>query len=342
MAHIKLLEKHLHELETDREHDNEEIKNESTEFLKELCADPARHDYPACAKVLANSASNGRLRATKSAPASSNGEAIFKFTPPAAAAAPEIKLPNVLRWAPMNKTEATQRPHHVDSALLVMQRQQLRGVHWEGAIPSVSCVTVLPEGHVTESLMRYFMDNYNLQHYEGKRELVLVYSSTDKEAARIAHLYADGASIKAGSAVTHGGDGFPSATAFRYGAWLAHEAEIVVRYDFEAWHHPNRLSMQVRAMTLSKRPASLVTMVTAFDDDGKKATVAGGSGPHGSMMGEAAWMRKHWMPLLEAETTVLHGLHSSDVVQVAMPELLAYHDVSMLGVTQPGPAEAKA
>jgi len=321
MAHIKLLERHLGELEKDREHDNEEIRQESQGFLKELCADPARHSYPACARVLAEAApASGRLRASSSAKAP---ESPKKSVSKAAAR----EFPHVLRWSPSKESE-DKAPHHVDEMPLLMSRKELIGAHWEGKVPTVACVTVLPEGQVTETLMRYFMDNYKLQHYEGKYELVLVYSQTDKEASRIAHLYADGSSIKAVAA--RGGDEFPSATAFRYGAWVAHDADIVVRYDFEGWHHPNRLSMQVRAMVLSKRPASLVTMVTAFDADGKQSAVVGGAGPHGSMMGEAAWMRKHWMPVLEEETSVLHGLQSRDVVQVAMPDLLAYHDASML------------
>lgn len=343
MDHIKLLERHLHELEKDREHDNEEIQKESVDFLKELCADPARHSYPACARVLATTTPTaGRLRA----PHVSSGGLLDELASasPAAAATPaaaavDPSQPHVVNWAPQ-PAEVAGLSHHVDSAPVVMQRQTLRSAHWEGKIPSVACITVLPEGQVTETLMRYFMDNYKLQHYEGSRELILVYASADKEAARIAHLYADGISIKAAPA--HSGDDFPSATAFRYGAWQARQEDLVVRWDFEAWHHPNRISMQVRALALSKRPASLVTRVTAFDNDGKKATVAGGAGPHGSMMGEASWMRRHWMPLLEEETTVLHGLHSSDVVQVAMPELLAYHDISMLGSVQPIPAGVQA
>jgi len=222
----------------------------------------------------------------------------------------------------------------MDSSPLLMNRQELRGSHWEGKIPKVACITVLPQGQVTETLMRYFMDNYKLQHYEGKHELIFVYHDADKEAARIAHLHADGTSVKA-SAARGGGtpDGWPSATAYRYGAWHANDADLVVRWDFEAWHHPNRLSMQVRAIALSKRPASLVTMVSAFDADGKSTIVPGGVGPHGSMMGETAWMTKHWMPSLEEENDALHGLHSKDIVQVAMPDLLAYHDASMLKVS---------
>jgi hypothetical protein len=88
--------------------------------------------------------------------------------------------------------------------------------------------------------------------------------------------------------------------------------------------------MQARAIALSKRPASLLPRVTAFDADGNH-TVATSTGlKHGSMIGDAAWMRKHWMPLLEEESAVVHGSQSGDITQVAMPELLTYHDASML------------
>lgn len=242
-----------------------------------------------------------------------------------------IEYPSVLQWTPLQDSDVSHRPNHVNAAPLFMTRKELRGHHWEGKIPKVACVTVLPQGRITESLMKYFMDNYKLQHYAGERELVIVYHKDDKEAARIAHLHADGTTIKAAAA--HGSEAFPSATAYRYGAWLAKDAALVTRWDFEAFHHPNRLSMQVHAIALSKRPASLLSKVTAFDSDGKHTTVPGTGPTHGSMMGDAAWMRKHWMPLLEEESAVTHGLHSADVTQVVMPELLTYHDASMLKQT---------
>lgn len=338
MAHIELVEKHLEELkadrehhmtmsmamkriEADREHENEEMNKESVDFLRELCTDPTRHSHLACARVLETTAApSTRLRASKAflTPASVLVEQKSADEP--------AVYSRILNWAPRRSSDAYMRPDADTSAAapLVMQRQPLRDAHWEGKAPSVACVAVLPEGQVTEALMTYFINNYKLQHYEGARELVLVYSRADKEASRIANLYADGTTIKAGAA--EGGDRFPSATAFRFGAWLASNADLVVRWDFEAWHHPNRISMQVRALTLSQRPASLVPLVTFFKLDSTKAAGPGGAGPHGSMMGDAAWMRKHWMPLHEEEHTVMHGLRSSDIVQIAMPELLAYHE----------------
>lgn len=229
----------------------------------------------------------------------------------------------ISRWEAM-KDQAAKSLGHVDRPQFVMQRRELLTHHWEGHIPKVACVTVLPQGHVTEQLMTYFMDNYRLQHYEGAQQLVIVYHSSDKEASRLAHLHADGTSVIAAAAQEAGG--FPSATAYRYGAWLAKGSDLVARWDFDAWHHPNRLSMQVRAIVLAGRQASVVASITSFDADGKHSIVKGGTGAHGSMIGETSWMQKHWMPLLEEESSVVHGLQAHHLVQVDIPTLLAYHD----------------
>jgi len=320
-AHKYLLEKHMEQLHKDQEHDDEEIRHQSDMFLRELCADPARKSYPTCAHLTETTtiapARSGNLRAAaKSAPT------VSAPSPPA-----PVEYPAALRWTPLADSDVNLKHHHVGEAAMTMGRKQLRGHHWEGKIPKVACISVLPEGKVTENLMKYFIDNYYLQNYEGSRELVFVYHSSDAEAARIAHIYADGSSIKAAAA--RGVDVYPSATAYRYGAWIAKDADIVTRWDFEGFHHPNRLSMQVHAMALSKRPVSLLSAVTAFDTDGKHAVVSNTGPYHGSMMGDAAWMHRNWMPVLEEESAVLQGLHSGEVTQVAMPELLSYHDSSM-------------
>lgn len=306
MAHIKLLEKHLEDLKKEQAHDTEEIQHASTEILKELCADPARNSYPICASVLPAT--------TTPAPAATKG-----------LRGKSSEVHN-LHWSAVKNQPKQDRPLHSGVSQLVLHRRALRGAHWEGKIPKVACITVLPQGHVTETLMKYFMDNYKLQHYDGERQLVIIYHSADHEASRIAHLYADGSSIIAAAA--RGGGAFPSATAYRYGSWLAKGADVVARWDFDAWHHPNRLSMQVRAVATATRPASVVARITVFDADGNNATIPGGTGPHGSIIGDAAWMQKHWTPILEEESSMIHGMQSSAIVQVDMPELIAYHDMS--------------
>jgi hypothetical protein len=312
----------MEQLHKDQEHDDAEIRQQSEISLKELCADPARKSYPICVQTSATTTaapthSNSNLRA-----GAKSSQAV------AASSAPKlVEYPTVLQWTPLTDSEVSRKSHHVSDPALSMNRKQLLGHHWTGKIPKVACVTVLPEGKVTENLMKYFMDNYKLQNYEGSRELVLVYHNTDAQAARIAHLYTDGTSVKAAAA--HGSEVFPSATAYRYGAWIAKDADLVTRWDFEGFHHPNRLSMQVHAIALSKRPVSLLSGVTAFDANEKHAVVSNTGTHHGSIMGDAAWMRKNWMPILDEESSLLHGLHSGDVTQVAMPELLSYHDASM-------------
>jgi hypothetical protein len=321
--HVKLLEQHMEQLHRDQEHDDEEIRRQSETFLRELCADPARKSYPAWLH-LSVTTTIAPVRPSSNLRSSSKASALQE---------PAGEYPSALQWTRLTNEEIALRSakSHVSSPSVVMDRKQLRGHHWVGTIPKVACVTVLPQGKVTEALMKYFMDNYKLQQYEGSQELILIYHNTDKEAARIAHLYADGTSVRAAAA--QGNEAFPSATAYRYGSWLAKGADLITRWDFEGFHHPNRLSMQVHAIALSKRPVSLLPSVTAFDADGKHSVVSNAGSHHGSIMGDKAWMRKHWRPILEEEDVLLHGLHSGDVTQVAMPELLSYHDASMLDVT---------
>jgi len=52
MAHIKVLEKHFEELSKEHHHDSEEMKRQGMEYLKDLCSDPARSSYPACARLV--------------------------------------------------------------------------------------------------------------------------------------------------------------------------------------------------------------------------------------------------------------------------------------------------
>jgi hypothetical protein len=201
MMHLQLLEKHMDQLAKDREHDDEDIRKESTDFLQELCADPARKSYPSCVHLSATTSvaptttgKGSRFRASVDSSSASANDHQHKA----------VQHVVELQWTPLTESEVASRPHNVDALPFVMGRRELRGHHWEGRIPKVACVTVLPHGKVTEVLMQYFMDNYNLQSYEGQRELVIVYHSSDAEAARIAHLYADGTSVKAAGA--HSGD----------------------------------------------------------------------------------------------------------------------------------------
>merc|ERR1719333_1840236 len=121
-------------------------------------------------------------------------------------------------------------------------------------IPKVACITVVPCGEMAQVWMKHFIKNFRMQNYEGPRELVLVYHHEDTETARLVAQHANGVSIKAVAAMS---EEYPSATAFRFGAWKS-DADVVARWDFDVWHNPKQLSMQVRALALSGRPASVL------------------------------------------------------------------------------------
>merc|ERR1719238_1205829 len=110
---------------------------------------------------------------------------------------------------------------------------------------------------------------------------------------------------------------FPSTMALRYGAWTS-KADVIAQWDFEAWHHPDRLSMQVRAMAMSGRPGSLVLT--------PEHVTSPAAGIHlnvmeGSLIGEAAWMREHWHPLLDEERGLLETYQSHNMALVDAPAL---------------------
>merc|ERR1719271_890648 len=84
----------------------------------------------------------------------------------------------------------------------------------------------------------------------------------DQDVAELVKQYADGTFVKS-VAVPHGGD-FPSTTGLRYGAWSAGDADIIARWNFDEWHHPRRLAMQVRALAKSSRAVSVLKRWTVM------------------------------------------------------------------------------
>merc|ERR1719162_2774107 len=54
-------------------------------------------------------------------------------------------------------------------------------------------------------------------------------------------------------------------------------------------------------------------------------------GWEGSLIGEAAWMKSHWMPLLKEERAILGGAEAHHVVQVDIPDLAVYNSKSGQG-----------
>merc|ERR1719401_2905185 len=139
--------------------------------------------------------------------------------------------------------------------------------------------------------MRYLIDNFKLQHYEGERELVLVHQQGDVETSRLLQQYADGKTIKVGTVSTG------SATlAFRYGAWLAGDADVIAHWDFFAWYHPERLATQVRALAFSGRPACLLDSWTVLDGKtDQRSVVSEGDQSEDTLVGEASWIRRYWL-----------------------------------------------
>merc|ERR1719160_1878934 len=165
--------------------------------------------------------------------------------------------------------------------------------------------------------MMYFIDNFKLAHYEGEKELVLVYHHADKQAAALVQKYEESNLIRG---VASRGDG-NSTTSLRYGAYTS-KAEIIARWDFSDWHHPDRLSMQVRALAFSSRPASVLRQPTWHDENGNPDGILGWEG---SLVGESRWMREHWHPLIE-ERAVLAGAQAHNVVEVEMEADFQHHD----------------
>eukprot|EP00418_Pyrodinium_bahamense_P076310 CAMPEP_0179073022 /NCGR_PEP_ID=MMETSP0796-20121207/32356_1 /TAXON_ID=73915 /ORGANISM="Pyrodinium bahamense, Strain pbaha01" /LENGTH=738 /DNA_ID=CAMNT_0020770201 /DNA_START=121 /DNA_END=2337 /DNA_ORIENTATION=- len=189
-------------------------------------------------------------------------------------------------------------------------REEAQGAHWSGMIPKVACITAISSGVHATAQMKYFINNFRLQNYEGPRQLVLVYHSNDTEAARLVQSYADGTSIRGVAARSE--EPFPSTSGMRYGAWVT-DADAIARWDFDEWHHPHRLSLQVRAMALSSRPACLLQPA---------GDAINGLSREASIVGEAAWMRRHWKPLASDEWEVLAGVQAHRVVELRHAEAL--------------------
>lgn len=139
--------------------------------------------------------------------------------------------------------------------------------------------------------MTYFIDNFKLQDYEGEKQLVFVYHHTDTDAAELLQNYVDGSKIKAVAA--RGDEEFPSNAALRYGAWSV-KADVIARWEFEEWHDPSRLSMQVRSMASTSRPACILEAKPEESTQAAKADVIVVEDT--SLAGERSWMKAYWQP----------------------------------------------
>jgi len=155
---------------------------------KELCMDPRRKAYDACKQFLQDhvGGTNNTLKIVK--PRQQSGE---------------------LSWRRAAGWRSALRPRR---QVQILGARELRHARWSGMIPKVACITVLPCGKSLHPQLRYFINNFRLQSYEGARELILVYHHTNLEAARLVRLYTDGIFIK-GLAVF--GTDYPSPASFR-------------------------------------------------------------------------------------------------------------------------------
>jgi len=211
-----------------------------------------------------------------------------------------------------------------------VESQILNASKWGGMIPKVACIMAVPNTTDAHARVKFAINDFREQKYEGPTQMVMVYHYQDEETARLLKLFADGTYIKAVPARTS----VPSTTALRYGAWVArNDSDVVARWDLDTWHHPNRLAMQVRALGLTGLPVSLLGQRTLVTDDGHvpvrylkhgfqgKSPV--GFGWPESLVAERSWAEKNWTPQLMGEGASLAA--SSGLVSLLdMPELQAY------------------
>jgi len=224
-----------------------------------------------------------------------------------------------LQWAGVAKWRTQ---HGADTP--VIKPEALRSARWAGRPPSVACVALLPEGPHAEALAMRLVDEFTLQTYEGDHWLVLVHHENDVRGAEIVEHFANTSFIRIAVARS---PKYPSAAALRYGAWLSSDADAVARWDVDAQHHPEQLSMQVRAMALSQKPASLLAGWMERKSDGEGHAVSEGEHWDGSLVGEARWMREHWWPYSVGDSYLLEPPASHKIVRVDSAELLEYPEL---------------
>jgi len=211
-----------------------------------------------------------------------------------------------LHWSAVSAwAKGSWLPSFANKRVTTVERTELQAARWAGMIPKVACVTGIPAGRVTRENVLAFIHSFHDQKYEGPSQLLLVYHYKDTATAEIVRMYADGFNVKAIAARDEGE--FPSTTALRFGAWKAAEdAQVVAQWDFDATHHLDQLSLQVRALAYSSRPVSLVREQ--------------GVPVENSMVGEASWMKRNWYPLLDKEHGAEDNVRHEQLVEVSLEE----------------------
>lgn len=201
----------------------------------------------------------------------------------------------------------------------IVSRKDIHGAQWDGRVPKVACIVAVPDTIRAHARLKYVVNNFHSQHYEGSKQLIIVYHHQDHKGAERIRKLADGHLIKAIAARTME---VPSSTALRYGAWSAdRDTDIVARWDIDGWHHPQRLAMQVRALAFSKQQACLLKRWTVTPGDGSRSVVSGEIGGEHSLIGERAWMDKNWQPFLPEGDQALVA-QQGQLALLDMPDLL--------------------
>lgn len=207
---------------------------------------------------------------------------------------------------------------------VVVSKGDVRHLHWTGKLPKVSAITWIKGDRKTRARMMYFVDNFQLQDYEGEKQLILVYHYKDAVAASIIQKHADGERVKGVAAHDFSVETFPSDPALRYAAWGASDADIIAQWDFDEWHDPNRMSLQVRAMVHASRHACVLsTMSTSHsqaEEEREIHTV--------SIIGERSWMQEHWHPFCKRKSDVTSSFLSGQVVELDMQNTVLMSNIS--------------
>jgi len=299
---------------------------------RELCSEPERRDRPSCIQFLTSGKNeSGSAKSAEDASYVESEETQnAKVEPLMASDQPMVsryELTHSLNWPAVRnwKESSSKLRGYFPVGVVTTGRDQLRHAKWAGMIPKVACVSVVPPGRTAKYQIKYLVNNFRLQTYEGPRQLVLVYDHNDRAAKQLVEKFSDGYFIR-GAAARSDGE-FPSTMAYRFGAYVA-DADIIARWDFDAWHHPDRLAMQVRALAHKARPVTRLSAWTLRNGTEDSRSEPGASIGEASLVGEKAWMAEHWHPFLGDETSTLTSAHLRYLVQLDMPGLLVYSSTS--------------
>lgn len=323
--HIAALNSSFSGMQADHDRWMQNFSQTGDNYIRDLCSDPRRKTYKACATFVAESAGNSEVAKETETKSGSVGNVqtskrakVMKQGLRGAS----VRGTDRLLWSTV--LALSSKTDGIDKFSTEVSSDELHAATWKGRIPKVACVAAVPVGRASKSRFTDFIREFREQTYEGAAELVLVYSDADVEITELVRTNVDGTNIKAVAAR----DGLDpmSTVALRYGAWSSN-ADVVASWRFDERHHPDRLAMQVRALALAKRSVSILKRWTLLSSDGDQLldkVLSANPGWEGSLVGEKSWMTKHWMPSLGNERELLQSSVTSDIVQVDMAELSVY------------------